>query len=237
MYIAFRRGFGVAAFLFAISAAHLHAAEPITIITLGDSITKGVREGVKADETFSAILEKSLKEKGIDATVVNVGIGGERTDQALLRLERDVIAKKPLIVTVMYGTNDSYVDPGAKESRLTVDAFEKNLRELVSRLRAAEITPILMTEPRWGDKASANGVGEHPNERLEKFMAATRAVTKDVKVPLIDNYQIWSDRQAKGDDIGEWTTDQCHPNAQGHHIIAETMLPTIVESIKARAAK
>src|SRR6185437_765682 len=88
-----------------------HAADAtFRIVTLGDSITKGVRGGVKADETFSARLQAMLREKGVAVEVINAGIGGERTDQALRRLEKDVIARKPNLVTIMYGTNDSYVD-------------------------------------------------------------------------------------------------------------------------------
>lgn len=212
--------------------ATAHAAEPVKIVTLGDSITKGVRPGVKADETFAAVLEATLKKEGRNVSVVNVGIGGERTDQALARLDKDVIALKPAIVTIMYGTNDSYVDKGAKTSRITVEEFTKNLKELVARLRAAHITPVLMTEPRWGDHAMQNGTEEDPNVRLVEFMKACRTVAKDLKVPLVDNYQVWDDHNAKGTDIGaSWTTDQCHPNPEGHRVIAKTMLPVIDQAL------
>ncbi|MGE3316226.1 MAG: SGNH/GDSL hydrolase family protein [Planctomycetaceae bacterium] len=218
--------------LLLVVSSHIVAAEPVRIVTLGDSITKGYREGVKPEETFSAYLEGALRKKGIDATVINVGIGGERTDQALLRLEKDVIAAKPKFVTIMYGTNDSYVDIGAKESRLTVEEYRANLQLLVTRLRDAKITPILMTEPRWGDKAGPNGIGEHPNVKLELFVAACRDVAKEMKTPLIDHYLIWSRKRARGADIGSWTTDQCHPNAEGHRVMAEMMLPTIERAIR-----
>ena len=71
----------------------------------------------RAEETFAALLEADLKSRGVEARVTNVGIGGERTDGALARLEKDVLAKKPRLVTVMYGTNDSYVDKGKTDSR------------------------------------------------------------------------------------------------------------------------
>lgn len=206
------------------------AAEPVRIVTLGDSITKGYREGVKPEETFSAYLEATLKEKGVAAEVINVGIGGERTDQALARLEKDVIAKKPQFVTIMYGTNDSYIDPGAHQSRLTVAEFRRNLQLLVTKLRAAKITPILMTEPRWGDKAT-DGSGANPNAQLEPFMAACRDVAKEAQTPLVDHYEAWSRRRAEKFDIGTWTTDQCHPNAAGHKFMAETMLPVVEKAI------
>ena len=41
-----------------LGACPVFAAEPVTIVTLGDSITKGVRAGVKADETFSSQLKE-----------------------------------------------------------------------------------------------------------------------------------------------------------------------------------
>ena len=134
------------------------AAEPLEIITLGDSITKGVRTGVTPEETFAALLEVELKSRGVEVHVTNVGIGGERTDGALARLEKDVLAKKPRLVTVMYGTNDSYVDKGKTESRLTVEEYRKNLAELVKRIKDAGAIPVIMTEPRWG-KSATNGLG------------------------------------------------------------------------------
>src|SRR3954463_8426360 len=141
---------------------------PLEIVTLGDSITKGARAGVRPEETFAALLEADLKARGIAAHVSNVGIGGERTDGALGRLEKDVLAKKPRLVTIMYGTNDSYVDKGKTEPRLTVESYRKNLAELVKRIKDGGAIPVVMTEPRWG-KSAKNGTGENPNGLLEKY--------------------------------------------------------------------
>jgi len=199
------------------------AADAIKIVTLGDSITHGTRTGVPADTIFAARIEKSLNGQGISCEVVNVGIGGERTDQALKRLERDVLSLNPQFVVVMYGTNDSFVDVGKKQSRISPDAYEKNLRELVTRLRDANSQPILMTEPRWGDDAAGNGLGEHPNVRLEQFVERCRLVAKEMKVPLVDNFAAWTTAHHDGQDLSDWTTDECHPNSQGHKVIADRL--------------
>ena len=206
----------------------------ITIVTLGDSITKGVRRGVTAQQTFSARLEKSLRRAGRQVRVVNVGIGGERTDQALKRLKADVIARRPALVTIMYGTNDSYVDRGRTTSRISRQTYRKNLIALVSQLRRAQIVPVLMTEPRWGANAKPNGAGEHPNVRLEKYMLECRAVAKKLRVPLVDHFAVWSRAARKGTDIGGWTTDQCHPNPHGHEVVAKTMLPVLQKVLAGR---
>lgn len=208
----------------AAAGSRVMAAESLRIVTLGDSITKGVRSGVAAEQTFAALIEAELKKAGQAIEVVNVGIGGERTDGALARLQRDVVLKKPRIVTIMYGTNDSYVDKGRTASRLTIEQYRENLVKLVEQLQDAGIQPVLMTEPRWGDKASKNGVGEHPNERLEKYVAACRAVAREKKVPLVDHFAHWSAAASKGVDIGAWTTDQCHPNPEGNRILADEIL-------------
>jgi acyl-CoA thioesterase-1 len=203
---------------------------PVKIVTLGDSITRGVRPGVKPDETFAQQLQKMLAKDDIKADVVNVGIGGERTDQALKRLDA-VIKLKPKIVTIMYGTNDSYVDKGAKDSRLSPEDYRKNLTKLVTDLRKAGITPILMTEPRWGDKASVNGLGEHPNVRLECYVKICRKVAEATKTPLVDHFAHWTKQHANGVDIGGWTTDQCHPNPRGHEELARLILPILRKTL------
>jgi acyl-CoA thioesterase-1 len=207
-------------------------AEKVRIVTLGDSITRGVRAGVKADETFAALLQKDLRERKVQAEVVNVGIGGERTDQALKRLVKDVIALKPAIVVIMYGTNDSYVDKGQTEPRLTAQQYGKNLEALLLELREVNIQPVLMTPPRWGDKAAANGAGENPNVQLEKYVAICREVAKKTKTPLADHYAHWAKHVKKGGDLTDWTTDQCHPNPRGHREIADVLLPVVLPLVK-----
>jgi lysophospholipase L1-like esterase len=203
------------------------STEPLRIVTLGDSITKAVRPGVAAEETFAARLERALRRGGVDVTVRNVGIGGERTDQALLRLERDVLAHRPHLVTIMYGTNDSYVDPGKTASRITVEAYQKNLLQLVDRVRAAGAVPVLMTAPRWGREAKRNGLGEHPNVRLEPFVERCRAVAVERRVWLVDHFADWSAAETSGEQIGAWTTDQCHPNPAGQARLAGRVAPVV----------
>ena len=207
------------------------AGPSVKVVTLGDSITKGVRPGVNSLDTFAWQLGADLRARGINAETINVGMGGERTDQALARLERDILSQQPTVVTIMYGTNDSYQDQGEKSPRLTKDQYRENLTQLVRKLRASRITPILMTPPRWG-KSAKNGVGADPNQLLAEFLPACRDVARIEKVPLIDHFQIWTDSEAKGVDIGKWTTDLCHPNPEGQRKLADAILPVLMNSLK-----
>lgn len=199
---------------------------PVTIVTLGDSITKGVRKGVAPQQTFARLLEEQLKKDGGSARVINVGIGGERTDQALKRLQ-NVIALQPDVVTVMYGTNDSYVDRGKTASRITLAQYRNNLNRIVAELLRRGILPVLMTGPRWADDALPNGLGENPNVRLEPYLAACRETARHWRLPLVDHFAAWTAARKKGVKLREWTTDGCHPNPAGHRKVAAAMLPVV----------
>ncbi|MEO2047309.1 MAG: GDSL-type esterase/lipase family protein [Pirellulales bacterium] len=209
---------------------------PLTIVAWGDSITKGTRQGVRNDETFSAIVQRQLSEQGIDTRVLNLGVGGERTDQALNRIEA-VLDQHPRWVTVMYGTNDSYIDQGQSSSRLTIETYRENLQHIVAQLLLHGIEPILMTEPRWAQDATANGMGENPNVRLAPYMEACREVALAYRVPLVDHFADWTMQEQSGQQLREWTTDGCHPNPRGHRQIASHLMPTLVAALKANVPR
>ncbi|WP_406695937.1 GDSL-type esterase/lipase family protein [Singulisphaera sp. Ch08] len=229
----------LAASLFLLSIARAEAppnppagpAPALTVVTLGDSITKGVRAGVSPEETFAAITECELKAKGINVQVVNLGVGGERTDQALKRLD-EICTPRPQFVTVMYGTNDSYVDPGKEGPRLTLEQFRKNLRAIVEGLLLRGIDPILMTAPREAENAPLNGLGENRNIRLAPFMVACREVAKECRVPLVDHFARWTDAESKGQSLKDWTTDGYHPNPVGHQDLASAIVPVLLKTIR-----
>lgn len=85
----------------------LHAALPAPgrtrILMLGDSITFGT--GVGDDETFSRLLDTR---PGLE--VLNLGVDGYGTDQALIRLEREGLAYRPHVVVLNFCVRNDYFD-------------------------------------------------------------------------------------------------------------------------------
>ena len=81
--------------------------EPVRIVCLGDSIT-GVYYHSGGLRAYPEMLEIALRQAYPNApvTVRNAGISGDTTKGALARLDRDVIAHHPHLVTVMFGMND-----------------------------------------------------------------------------------------------------------------------------------
>ena len=200
----------------------------VRILTLGDSITRAARPGVRPTESFSAQIQTALRARGIKVNVHNLGIGGERTDGALARLQDDVLSQRPHGVVLMYGTNDSWVDTGKTASRLNEEVYEKNLRILVKQLNQAGIKVVLMTPPRFAEENRRNGLNEDPNDRLARFAERCRAVAREEGVPLVDHFAHWQAEQTDGRRLQAWTTDGCHPNAAGHAVLAEKLLPALL---------
>lgn len=76
------------------------------------------------------------------------------------------------------------------------------------------------------------GLGENPNERLEKYVEACRAVAKENEVPLVDHSKRCKDAEAKGTAIRDWTTDGCHPNPRGHTVLADLSEPVLKKALE-----
>jgi acyl-CoA thioesterase-1 len=211
-------------------AASLQGGPPLRIITVGDSITRGA--GVKPEENFAARIQKTLIEKGYPCELTNAGIGGDTAD-ALRRLQTGVIAKKPDLVTVMYGTNDSYVPKGETQSRNSLEKYEEGLRKMIASLKQAKIQPVIMTSPRWAEGAPPNGVGEDPNVRLARYAEVCRKVAKDMEVPLVDHFAYWTEASKQGVTLKSWTSDFCHPNPVGHQQMADEILKVVLPLVDA----
>ncbi len=208
---------------------------PITIVLMGDSITKGVRRGVSEEHTFSSILANLMSEAGASVEVVNSGVSGEKTDAALTRLEDAVLSLEPDYVVIMYGTNDAFIDDGETEPRLPLVSYESNLAELVRRCRDAGSTPLLMTSIPMGEGSPAATfepyLSQGINSQLAAYVEACRAVSRSQSIPLCDLHAEWLAFAEQGTKIDRFMTDGVHPNPEGHGLIAKSLFPVLVEEI------
>jgi lysophospholipase L1-like esterase len=208
----------------------------IRIVCLGDSITKGARlaggsaGGIAVEQTFCSRVQAMFREKGVNVKVINAGVGSDRTDGALLRMDQHVLIHKPQFVAIMFGTNDSCYDIGKTGPRISIKAYERNLREMAAKVRSAGAQPVIMTEPPMGlawlaPKRNPVYAEKGLNYALALYMEAARRVASDTKTPLIDHFAQWE--KASDADVDSWLTDGCHPNAAGHEILARSMMRTL----------
>ncbi|MDP3937674.1 MAG: SGNH/GDSL hydrolase family protein [Deltaproteobacteria bacterium] len=79
----------------------------VRIVTLGDSCTFGVNIPDES-QTYSRVLERLLRERGLDAEVVNAGVPGYTSFQGTLLLP-ELERLRPDAITIYYGWNDHWL--------------------------------------------------------------------------------------------------------------------------------
>lgn len=92
------------------------------IICFGDSITFGY--GANPGEDYPSALAKMVK-----MPVINAGIDGDTSSEALKRLQSDVLDRDPYLVIVEFGGNDFL-------RKIPEEVTLNNVREIIERIQA-----------------------------------------------------------------------------------------------------
>ena len=210
----------------------------IRIVAFGDSITNGVGlADVTEADTFRDIVRRGLTEKlGKKVEVINAGVNGEIVTQAIRRLDRDVLKRKPDIVTIMFGGNEAgFYRPEtrgfADTPRVPLEVFAATVAKIVKRTRAAGITVVLMTCPPmteryWGNRLEPyqkNGI----NFLVKDYAQAMRDVAAKTGVELIDVYRAFEEDPA----TRGYFPDGLHPDARGHRLIAKLLIERLARLV------
>ena len=188
------------------------------LAVLGDSLT-GNENGYMKELT--SILESK------DITVINAGLGGDKTPTALMRLQHEVIDLNPTAVSIFLGTNDADVGnrKWADEPRITPSAYYTNLRWIIHRCRMSGIKKFSVTPPLWrheGDSLAEFGDAYHP------FCQQARLAADDERTIFVPADYAFQCEWAKhpGHTGLLLTTDGVHLNEQGCTILVAATLKT-----------
>ena len=191
------------------------AKEPVRIVCIGDSIT-GVYYHSGSVRAYPEMLQVALQKLHPKAsiTVRNAGISGDTSKGGLARLERDVLAHKPHLVTIMFGMNDLV--------RVPVADFVKNMREIIKRCRDAGAEVVLCTQNSIVDSP------QRPVAKLAEYSQAIRDLAKAESLGVADcNAAFEAVREKDQLDWNLLLSDAIHPNMDGHKLFAETIAKTI----------
>jgi acyl-CoA thioesterase I len=116
-------------------------AEPATkIVAFGDSLTAGF--GLPADAAFPAKLQRALRNKGIDAEVINAGVSGDTASGGLARLDWSLPEGADAVILEL-GANDALRGLDPKVTRTALDSILRRLKE-----RRIEVLLAGMRAPR-----------------------------------------------------------------------------------------
>jgi lysophospholipase L1-like esterase len=164
-------------------------AKDAVILAFGDSLTFGT--GADPAESYPAVLEKMIGRR-----VVNYGIPGEITGEALTRLPEVLEREKPALMLLCHGGNDQL-------RHLDLQQSAENIRAMIKLARNVKVAVVLIAVP-------APGLSLSPPSMYRK-------IAREMSVPIEEKIlsDILSDNSLKSDLI--------HPNAAGYHRMAESV--------------
>ena len=193
------------AFIAALAAPVAHAATPIKVVALGDSLTAGL--GLPAKDGFVARLQAALAAKGNAVEIVNAGVSGDTASGGSARLDW----------SVPEGTNAVIVELGANDMlrgvrpQVTRAALETILRRLTDR----HIAVLLC-----GMRAAPN-LGADFGQSFESIYPELAAKYGTLLYPFF--------LDGVAADRGLLQHDGLHPSAAGVDVIVARILPRVEE--------
>ncbi len=195
----------------------LARGDEVRIVCFGDSIT-GVYYHTGGLRAWSHLLEHALRTAYPHARleVINAGVSGNTTAEALARMEADVLGRKPHLVAVMFGMNDV--------ARRSPVEFRDNLKAIVTRATAQGIEVVLMTPNTTHPDDPSRSV-----ERLAAYAEIVRQVGSELGIPVADCFRRF--QQVATEDRLAWVrlmSDAFHPNLHGHRLFAREVAGIIL---------
>lgn len=169
------------------------------VVALGDSLTAAV--GIAPTEAWPDLLADRT-----GWAVINAGVSGDTSSDALQRLPALLEEHGPALVLVALGGNDML-------RRISQEETIANLGKMLALIKAHGAKPVLLATPR----PSVTGAV------FQNLSAADfyRQVAEEHEVPLIEDAiaEVLSDPQLKGDPL--------HPNAAGHAKLARKIFDAL----------
>ncbi len=192
------------------------------IVCFGDSLTAGYQSPTPdwpqlRETPYGAFLQERL---GASATVAVSGVCGELTGEMVARFPRDVMARKPVSVVILGGTNDL----GWQTSP---DEILRNLRTMYDMALDKRVRPIAVTVPSiriQGEVGTGEGrawLEEHVQRRRELNGMIQRACL-DKQLSCVDLFAA-TQEQGSGLLAQPYSNDGLHLTTEGYRRLAELL--------------
>ena len=203
---------------------------------LGDSITA---QGADTPSGYAKLVVSGLDANGIKVEPVFAGIGGHKSNDMLARVEKDVLSKKPNVMTLSCGVNDVW--HGA--NGVTLEKYNENITALVDKVQAAGVKPVILTSTMIGeDQANPNNQKLVAyNEFLRTFAKERKLLLADLNARMQESVKKAKETKAPKPNSGNYlTSDGVHMAPQGDQMMAEGVLRALglddAQIAKAKAA-
>jgi len=199
------------------------------VIFLGDSLTElASRPGGFVRQLDSIALLQNEK----DYQFIGSGVSGNKIYDLFLRLEDDVLKKRPHVVVILIGINDVW-HKKLLHTGTDPDKFEKFYQAIIDRLRNKSILTILCTPTLIGEKT--DGTNELDGE-LDRYAGIVRKLSVKNSLQLVDLRKVFlgynRNHNPDNRESGILTYDKVHLSNAGNRLIAESLWPVVRDSRK-----
>ena len=174
-----------------------YPSDGTTIVAFGDSLVEGV--GASSGSDFVSVLSRQMGEP-----IVNLGVRGDTTADALLRLDQ-VLAQDPQVVMVLLGGND-YLQQIPKTETFA------NLKQIVATIHDSGAVVILL-----GVRGGLLRDG-YQGDYEDVAQSLGTAYVPNVLDGLFGN--------------PSYMSDSVHPNDAGYQIIADKVEPVLRDLVQ-----
>lgn len=195
------------------------------VIFFGDSITE---QGAKPGGYITRIDSLCKTEnKTNQYDFIGTGVSGNKIYDLYLRLDDDVLSKKPDIVIIFIGVNDVW-HKALRQTGTDPDKFEKFYQAIINKLKAIGSEIVLCTPTTIGEKTDFS----NPQDgELNEYSVIVRQLAQKNNLQVIDlrkifhEYDLKNNTENKDRDI--LTVDGVHLNPTGNELVAEEMWKVI----------
>ena len=198
------------------SVARLAKREPLTIVTLGDSISAGANASAlyaaaPYQPAYPELVRRELAERfGGEVQMANLAVSGTDTGWGLTQIDK-VIEAKPHLVILAFGMNDS--------AGRSPQSYKETTQQMIAAIR------VQLPECEFILVSSMLGNRDWTRLKHEVFPQYRDALTELVEpgIALADLTSIWTDFLELKNDWDQTGNGVNHPNDFGHRVYAQVI--------------
>lgn len=181
------------------------------ICIFGDSVTWGPYLPFRV--AWANLLRNHLEKNAVDQfRVYDLGVDMDTTKDVLKRMDVEALARKPSIIIIAIGVNDSLYRNTEDNPETTLEEYVENVQKLITiahkYVERTLIVGLVKGSDKWTTPLIQSTTGKsYTKERTRRYDRALKELAEKNKIPFADV------NDKLGDDDFD---DGLHPNAVGH---------------------
>jgi acyl-CoA thioesterase-1 len=199
--------------------AKLANGEAVNYVVFGDSISTGAEVSEEANKFYNRFAETLRKR--FPGAVIDVrmkAIGGESSEGGLKRLQDDVIAQAPDLVTIGYGMNDQNKQANGTNAT-SPSQFERNIATMIEAVQKHTEADIVLITP-----CLPNPLWKYASPNVTDYADKLRELGFKYRIGIADLQRIWLNELAAGKTHESLLINNVnHPNDYGHSLYAQAL--------------